>query len=143
MDTEKDLMEPEKDLWYWLAVIVAIIAMFAWAVMIALNVGGPFGPWLAIGIMVFAAGSVGVRAWLRARKIVWTQELREEYRQQAKQRSRQQVLELIPTLASSLILLILLGLVSAKLLPSWVGLLLLLAGLVFSGWLRQRIHNQR
>ena len=140
-------MEPDKDVWYWLAIVVSVIAMFVWALTTAVPIGDAWVPWAAIGVIVLAIGSVGVRAGLKARSvvksIVWTPELKADYRRGAMQRSRRQLLEMIPPSVFVLGNFIVLNLRRADVISSWLGTLLFLALIVAWIWLRRIIRQSR
>ena len=134
-------MELKKDFWYWFAVAVSVIAMFAWALTTAIPIGDSWIPWAAIGVILLALGSVSLRAWIRARKIAWTEELKDEQRRRAQQQSRKILLELIPSLVLSLGTLASLSLARANVLPQWVDALLFFSTLALWIWLRRWVRR--
>ena len=140
-------MEPDKDVWYWLAIIVSVIALFVWALTTVVPIADAWVPWAAIGVTVLAIGSIGVRVWLKSRSfvrsIVWTPELKAEYRRGAIRRSRRQLLEMIPPFVFSSGNLAVLNLARADMIPSWLGTLLFLALIVAWMWLRRIIRQSQ
>jgi hypothetical protein len=132
-------MEPEKDAWSWAAVLVSVVAIFAWAISVVTHIGGAWVPWVAGIVFVLAMGTVGVRSWRRVKDVVYTEEqvdaLKLEYRR----------------LFLTIILVMLLGLsmwipqvlVQVGVLPQWAGAVLLVLLLVAVFVLRYAIRSSR
>jgi hypothetical protein len=133
----RTMMEPEEDVWFWVAVAVAVVAMVAGAFTSVTGIGGEWVPWTAAIIFVGAIGSLGVRAWIRSRGIVWTEEMKEAQRRRAKQRAR----ESISLLVWAGGMLVLRWLVDNRLLPQPVGaigFLVLFAWFLWYEFIRRR-----
>ncbi len=130
-------MQNEEDFWFWLAVIVSVVAMFAWALSSVIDVGGESVPWIAATIIAFALLSVSVRAGLRARGIVWTPELQE----MQKRRAKQQLLETGLTLAFLIIMLVLSKLGRENIIPQWAVVVLLTINIAGWIWLGRRVRS--
>jgi hypothetical protein len=113
-------METKLDFWGWLAVMVSVVALTMWACASVLTPDSAGIAWCAGAVVVIAVGSVGVRAWLKARKVVWTPELREAQRR----RAVQQGWELVPLGLFVVGTRVLHWLVNAGVLPPWAGALL-------------------
>jgi hypothetical protein len=126
-------METENHYWFYAAVWVSVIAMFSWAFWVLTGIGGAWVPWIAGLIFVLAMGSVGVRAWLNAKGVVWTEEMKQAQIQHSREQFREQLRRSIPFFVFSLGMVILINLVQAGILPQWAGPVLVFA--LFLGWI--------
>ncbi len=84
-------MDDRLDLWSGCAVFVSVVAIFVWLVSTTLETGDTWVPWAAAGVIILAMGSVGVRAWVKAKDVVWTGELRAGQRRRAYQMIRETI----------------------------------------------------
>lgn len=132
-------MEPERDEWFWAAVVVTVAAIFCWALATTLNVGGAWVPWVAVIVSVLALGGVSTRAALRARGVVWTEEEIDALRR----RYRRLFLEMIWWSPITLGLWVSMGLVKAEILPQWAGAVLLLLSWAAALVIRFAIRGSR
>ena len=70
---QRTLMDTEQDIWFPLAVLVSVIAVFMWAASSIGHSDSGWMLWIAGTVIVVAGGSVAVRAWLRANGAVPTE----------------------------------------------------------------------
>jgi drug/metabolite transporter (DMT)-like permease len=91
-------MEQKLDLWSGCAVFVSAIAIVVWAGATTLMIGDTWVPWAAAGVVILAIGSAVIRAWVKAKDVVWTEELRAGQRRRAYRMLR----ELLPIFLLSL-----------------------------------------
>jgi len=134
-------MYRERDPLYNVAIWVSGVAILLCALSIVTGIGGPSLPWIAGLVFVIAFGSVIVRARLKARSLVWTDEMREAQRQRARQEARNNLLRLIPTGVLMLGLLIVTSLVDSAGLPRWMGSIAMVALLALNIWLWRVVNR--
>ena len=67
-------MDTEQDFWFPVAVLVSAIAVFMWAASSIGNSDSGWFPWVASVVIVVAMGSVAVRAWLKSKGVVPTEQ---------------------------------------------------------------------
>jgi hypothetical protein len=132
-------MEPEKDGWSWVAVLVAVAAMFALLFSLATTIVSAWVPWVAGIVFVLAMGVVGVRSWSRAKLVVWTEEQVEAQRG----RYRRLFLEMFWLSPIPVGYWVSKGLVESGILPQWVGIILLLLSFAAVFVLRYVIRSSR
>lgn len=129
-------MDTEQDLWFPLAVLISVIAMFMWAAASIGNSDSGWVPWIAGVVIVAAGGSVAVRAWLRAKGVVPAVQSQESKLLDVQRESIRSIWQVTHTA------LLLLGAVSLQLLvdkawlPGWMAGVLtavLLAGGIWIG----------
>lgn len=130
-------MEQKLDLWSGCAVFVSAIAIVVWAGATTLMIGDTWVPWAAAGVVILAIGSAVVRAWVKAKDVVWTEELRAGQRRRAYRMLR----ELLPIFLLSLGLIVLNRVSSAGVLPPWVVTILVIGLLVGWFWLRRVVRR--
>ena len=123
-------MDDRLDLWSGCAVFVSVVAIFVWLVSTTLETGDTWVPWAAAGVIILAMGSVGVREGVKAKDVVWTEELRAGQRRRAYQMIR----ETIPIFLLALGLIVLNRVSSAGVLPQWVIAILTIGLLVGWSW---------
>jgi hypothetical protein len=132
------MMEPEEDGWFWAAVVVLVAAMCAWAFSLVTGIGSTWLPWAAVIAFLLALASVGFRAWLRNKDVVWTEEMKEAQRH----RAWRQLLEIIWLSPIPVGFWSSKGLVEAGILPAWASAILLLLSLVAVFVLRYAIRSR-
>lgn len=131
-------MQNEEDFWFWLAVMVSVVAAFVWALSSVIDVEGERVPWIAATIIALALLSVSIRAGLRARDIVWTPELKEAQ----KRRAKQQISEIGLGLLFLIIMLGLSKLGREDIIPQWAVAVLLTINIAGWIWLGRRLHRR-
>jgi hypothetical protein len=130
-------MDTERDFWHYLAVFVSVVAIFMWALSSTVNLGSGWVPWVAGAVIVVALGSIGVRAWFRAKDAVPTEQSKEV---KLRNIQRESIWLLWRTIHIGLLFLGSAGLqklVDIGWLPGWASAILslvLLAGWIWVGW---------
>src|SRR5438132_12140494 len=112
-------MDTEKDIWFWLAVFVSIVAALVWAFASITVVDSTCFAWGAVVVTALAGGGVAVRAGLKAKGVVWTEEQKEAQRR----RAWQQLWESLPLVFFLLGSMLLQRLVSNSILPGWADVI--------------------
>src|SRR5438105_14632361 len=130
-------METVKDFWYWLAMLVSVVSMLVWVLSSTLNVGDAYLRWGAAAVVVLAMGSVAVRAALKVRRVVWSEELKDAQRRRLRHQVREVTWETLPLGLVLLGMLVLQKLVGDAVLPQCAGAILLLGLLAGWTWLGQ------
>ena len=128
-------MSTEKDLWFYFAVLVAVVTTVAWAMWSAIDVGPSWVPWVLIFVSVLSLGSVGVRAWLRARGVVWTDDMKAAQRQRNREWPPTRLIGSLPLFAFCLGQIALINLENAGVFSDWMGLFLWFGLLLGCIWL--------
>jgi hypothetical protein len=135
-------MDTEQDLWFPLAVLVAVIAVFMWAASSVSHSDSGWVPWLAGAVIVVAIGSVAVRAWLSAKGVIPTQQSQDKKQLAIQLESVRSVWQVTHTA------LLLSGAVGLQLLvqngwiPGWVAAVLTLVLLAVWIWLGWRFRRR-
>jgi hypothetical protein len=132
-------MEPEEDGWFWAAVVVLVAAMCAWAFSVVTGIGSTWLPWAAVIAFLLALASVGFRAWLRNKDLVWTEEMKEAQRR----RSLRLVFDILWWSPITLGLWASTSLERAGIIPQWAGIVLLLLSFATALGLRFLIRSSR
>jgi len=130
-------MDTEQDLWFPMAVLVSVIAMFMWVASSVANLDSGWIPWLAGAVIVVAGGSIAIRALFRAKGVIPTVQSQDAKLLHIQRESIRSIWQVTHTG------LLFLGMVSLQLLvqngwiAGWVAAVLtlvLLAGWIWVGW---------
>jgi hypothetical protein len=129
----------DEDIWFRGSVVVSVLALIAWALAAALNVGEPWTPWISGAVVVLALGSNAFRTGLRNRNVVWTKELQIEQQRHLRQIMR----ESMGTILLGLGIFVSISLVKEGILPQWIGGALFLATLAAWFWFRNVLRRYK